>query len=119
MESKAKQSVAPTYVAARVRVVLSPGDAIRIAREVQHLTQAELAERTGLTQSTLSNLEKGRVRLGADRAERLARALEVHPAVLLWPNWERTAVPTKRAGKGAPLARPVRRRPLGRSRRAA
>jgi transcriptional regulator with XRE-family HTH domain len=77
-----------SYLPARVRVVLAPGDAVRVAREAQELTQAELAAASGIAQPTLSNIERGRITLGADRAERLARALRVHPAVLLWPNWD-------------------------------
>ena len=63
-----------------VRVKLSPAEMVRILREKNELTQSELAERTGLTQSTISNLENGRTRLGAERAKTLARALRVHPA---------------------------------------
>jgi len=85
MASKIKKT---SYSAARSRVVLSPGDAVRIARELQEMTQAELAAASGIPQGTISSLEKGRVTLGAERAEKLARALRVHPAVLLWPNWE-------------------------------
>ena len=54
------------------------------------MTQAELAEASGVAQATISSLESGRITLGAERAEKLARALKVHPAVLLWPNWEAT-----------------------------
>jgi transcriptional regulator with XRE-family HTH domain len=51
------------------------------------MTQAELAAATGIAQPTLSSIESGRAMLGAERAEKLARALKVHPAVLLlWPN---------------------------------
>jgi transcriptional regulator with XRE-family HTH domain len=73
-----------------VRVKLSPSEMIRILREKNELTQSELAERTGLTQSTISNLENGRTQLGAERAKALARALRVHPAVLLFPGWDVT-----------------------------
>ena len=85
MTLKAKKA---QKVPARPRVVLSPGDSLRIARELQEMTQAELAAASGVAQGTISSLEKGRATLGAERAEKLARALEVHPAVLLWPNWE-------------------------------
>lgn len=87
------------YVPATVRVELSPGDAVRVARELQEMTQAELAEATGIAQPTLSSIEKGRVKLGAERAEKLAIALKVHPAVLFWPNWgmEREATKRKRS----------------------
>jgi transcriptional regulator with XRE-family HTH domain len=71
-----------------VRVKLTPAEMARILREKNELTQSELAERTGLTQSTISNIENGRTRLGAERAKTLARALRVHPAVLLFPGWD-------------------------------
>lgn len=85
------------YVPARARVNLTPGDSVRIARELQELTQAELAAASHIPQGTISSIESGRVTLGAERAEKLARALEVHPAVLLWPNWDVEAE-AKRAG---------------------
>jgi transcriptional regulator with XRE-family HTH domain len=85
MASKMKKT---EYVTARTRVALSPGDAVRVTRELQELTQAELARASGLSQPTVSGIESGRLRLGAERAEKLARALQVHPAVLLWPQWD-------------------------------
>jgi transcriptional regulator with XRE-family HTH domain len=77
---------------------LAPGDAVRVARELQEMTQAELAAITGIAQPTLSSIERGRSVLGAERAEKLARALRVHPAVLLWPNWDLEAESKRRAG---------------------
>jgi len=74
-------------VSALPDVNLAPGDAVRVFRELQEMTQAQLATASGIAQSTISSIEHGRVRLGVERAERLARALKVHPAVLLWPNW--------------------------------
>src|SRR5580692_6876499 len=56
-------------VPARIRVALTPGDSVRIARELQELSQAKLASLTGIAQPTLSGIEKGWVTLGADRAE--------------------------------------------------
>ena len=46
-----------------------------------------------------AGVESGRATLGDVRAEKLARALKVHPAVLLWPNgWDvDTAEPRKRS----------------------
>jgi transcriptional regulator with XRE-family HTH domain len=86
----------PKYVPARVRVTLTPGDAVRVAREAQEMSQAELAAASGVPQPTISGIEHGRVTLGAERAEKLARALAVHPAVLLWPNWGAETKVTKR-----------------------
>lgn len=88
MASKVKKNGGAGFVPSRVRVALSPGAAVRVARELQALTQTELALASGVPQPTISSIENGRVTLGAERAERLARALRVHPAVLLWPNWD-------------------------------
>ena len=54
---------------------------------VQELSQNQLAELTGIPQSTLSAIENDRVNLGVERAEVLARALKCHPAVLVFPGW--------------------------------
>jgi len=67
---------------------LSQADSIRIMREFAGLSQNELAERSGIPQSTISALENGRVNLGVDRAKTLARALRCHPAVLVFPSWD-------------------------------
>jgi transcriptional regulator with XRE-family HTH domain len=91
MATKVKKARPAEYVPARVRVELSPGDAVRIARESQEMTQDELAVASGIAQGTISSIENGRATLGAERAEKLARALKVHPAVLLWPNWDESA----------------------------
>lgn len=67
---------------------LTPGGAIRIYRETQGLSQADLAEKSGLTQATISGLETDRLTLGIDRAKMLARALRVHPAAIAFPSWD-------------------------------
>ena len=81
----------------RARVRLTPGDAVRLTRELQEMSQVELAKASGIPQGTISALECGRATLGAERAEKLARALKVHPAVLLWPQWDEE-IEAKRAG---------------------
>ena len=70
---------------------LTVGDAVRVTRELQELTQAQLGESAGLSQPMISGIESGRIMLGVERARRLARALRVHPAVLLFPDWETEA----------------------------
>jgi transcriptional regulator with XRE-family HTH domain len=57
-------------------------------RELQELTQSELAELTGIPQSTISAIENSRVNLGVERAKVFARALKCHPAVLVFPGWD-------------------------------
>jgi transcriptional regulator with XRE-family HTH domain len=96
MASKNSKTKVAEYTPARARVALTPGDAVRVTRELQEMTQAQLAKACGIPQPTISSIESGRATLGADRAEKLARALKVYPGVLLWPNWG-AAVESKRA----------------------
>lgn len=81
------------YRDAKRRVAVSVGESVRIMRELQEMSQNMLAEATGIPQSTLSAIENDRVRLGVERAKVLARALHVHPAVLVFPGWEETGGP--------------------------
>ena len=69
-------------------VDVSVGESVRIIRELQELSQNELAELSGIPQSTISAIENDRVSLGVERAKVLARALRCHPAVLVFPGWE-------------------------------
>jgi len=73
---------------AKRRLNLSVGDSVRIMRELQELSQNELASLTGTPQSTLSAIENNRVNLGIERAKVLAWALKCHPAVLVFPGWD-------------------------------
>ena len=73
---------------AKKRANVSVGESVRIIRELQGLSQNQLAERTGIPQATLSAIENDRVRLGVERAKVIARALKCHPAVLVFPGWE-------------------------------
>jgi transcriptional regulator with XRE-family HTH domain len=73
---------------AKKRITVSVGDSVRIVRELQGLSQNQLAQRTGIPQATLSAIENDRVRLGVERAKVLAKALKCHPAVLVFPGWE-------------------------------
>lgn len=76
------------YRKARKTVDVTVGDSVRIVRELQELSQNQLARLTGIPQSTLSGIENNRVNLGVERAKVLARALKCHPAVLVFPGWE-------------------------------
>jgi transcriptional regulator with XRE-family HTH domain len=77
-----------TFVKSKNRLSLTPGDAVRVAREMLGLSQNGLAKRCKIPQSTISGIEANRISLGVERAAKLARALHVHPAVLLFPNWD-------------------------------
>ena len=76
---------------AKPRIQISPGESVRIMRELQELSQNQLAELAGIPQSTISAIERERVNLGVERAKVLARALKCHPAVLVFPGWDASA----------------------------
>jgi transcriptional regulator with XRE-family HTH domain len=76
------------YRPAKKRITVSVGESVRIIRELQELSQNQLSTLTGIPQSTISAIENDRVRLGVERAKIFARALKVHPGVLVFPGWE-------------------------------
>ncbi|NNE36283.1 MAG: helix-turn-helix transcriptional regulator [Rhodothermales bacterium] len=73
---------------ARKTVEVSVGESVRIIRELQDMSQTALAELSGIPQSTISAIENNRVNLGVERAKVIARALKVHPTVLVFPGWD-------------------------------
>ncbi len=73
---------------AKRHINVSIGESVRILRELQELSQNDLAEISGVPQSTISAIENDRVRLGVERTKTLARALKCHPAVILFPGWD-------------------------------
>jgi transcriptional regulator with XRE-family HTH domain len=73
---------------AKKTVEVTPGESVKILRELQELSQNELARSTGIPQSTISAIENNRIRLGVERSKVLARSLGCHPAVLVFPGWD-------------------------------
>lgn len=73
---------------AKRRAKVSAGESVRIIRELQELSQSQLAQLTGIPQATISAIENDRINLGVERAKMLARALKCHPAVLVFPGWD-------------------------------
>ena len=86
--SRLSETVMSQFRPAKKRINVSVGESVRIIRELQGLSQNQLAERTRIPQATLSAIENDRVRLGVERAKVIARALKCHPAVLVFPGWE-------------------------------
>ena len=76
------------YRKAKKQTEVSVGESVKILREFQELSQNELADLTGIPQSTISAIENDRVQLGVERAKVFARALQCHPAVLVFPGWD-------------------------------
>ena len=73
---------------AKKRIDISVGESVRIIRKLQDMSQNNLADASGIPQSTISAIENDRINLGVERAKTLARVLKCHPAVLVFPGWE-------------------------------
>jgi ribosome-binding protein aMBF1 (putative translation factor) len=82
-EIMSRPGAGPVYAAARLRFEL--GEAVRQRREELGLTQAELAERTGLKQPAVARFEAGGTMPTIPMLERLAEALEVRLNVQFQP----------------------------------
>ena len=52
------------YRPAKKRATVSVGESVRILRELQDMSQNQLAEASGIPQATISAIENDRVRLG-------------------------------------------------------
>lgn len=80
------------FTTAEPHAVLSSGEIIRMLRELKAWTQAELARHSGVSATNISLLENGRVEIGKRRAEQLAAAFNVHPAIIMFPEYEADAI---------------------------
>lgn len=67
---------------------ITPGTALKMLRELQGLSQNDLAQLTNMSQSNISAIENGAKQMGRTRAMVLAKALHVHPAVLLFSDFD-------------------------------
>lgn len=84
MRAKKKDEFVPAKPHAR----LTSGEVIRMLRDLKGWTQEELAKRSGISSTNLSLLENNRVDIGKKRAEQLANAFNVHPAIIMFPEYE-------------------------------
>jgi len=76
------------FVTAKSHATLSTGEVIRMLRELKGWTQGELARHSGISVTNISLLENEKVEIGKKRAEQLAKAFNVHPAIIMFPEYE-------------------------------
>ena len=76
------------FVTARSYAKLTTGEVIRMLRELKGWTQAELAKWSGISATNISLLENGRVEIGKKRVLQIAKAFGVHPAMIMFPEYE-------------------------------
>lgn len=80
------------FVAPKAHARLTTGEVIRMLRDLKGWTQQELAKRSGINATNISLLENERVDIGKKRAELLAKAFKVHPAIIMFPEYEADAI---------------------------
>ncbi len=76
------------FLPARSQATLSTGEVIRMLRDLKGWTQKELAKRSGINETNLSLLENEKIEIGKRRAKQLAEAFSVHPALIMFPDYE-------------------------------
>ncbi len=76
------------FIPAKAYAELSTGEVIRMLREAKGWSQKDLAKRSGVSETNLSALENGKIEIGKKRAEQLAKAFSVHPAIIMFPEYE-------------------------------
>ncbi len=67
--------------------VIPPGEMIAELRQLKNMSQRELSALTGIAQPHISALEQGKETLGVERCKVIAVALGVHPAVIMFSDW--------------------------------
>ena len=67
------------YRRAKRRIEVTPGESVKILRELQELSQNELSELTDIPQSTISAIERDRINLGVERAKVILITNEPQP----------------------------------------
>ena len=76
------------FIPAKKHTGLTTGEVIRMLRELKGWTQEELAGRSGVHAKNISSLENNRIDIGKKRTEQLAKAFGVHPAIIMFPEYE-------------------------------
>ena len=73
---------------AKIHSFLEVGEVLRILREKKGWTQEKLAQESNISASNISLLENNHIEIGKKRAEQLAKALGVHPAIIMFPEYD-------------------------------
>jgi transcriptional regulator with XRE-family HTH domain len=76
------------YAPAQKHANVTTGEAIKMLRELKGWTQEELASRSTINAKNISLLENDKIEIGKRRAEQLANAFGVHPAIIMFPEYE-------------------------------
>jgi len=78
----------PDYRPAKQHAILTTGEVIRMLRELKGWTQEELSKYCSINAKNISMLENDKIEIGKKRALQLATAFDVHPAIIMFPEYE-------------------------------
>ncbi len=87
-----KQTGKENFIPAKRRAVLITGQVVKMLRELKGWTQEDLARTCGINAKNISLLENNRLDIGKKRALQLAAAFCVHPAIIMFPEFESDAI---------------------------
>ena len=76
------------YIPAKQYRILTTGEVIKMLRELRGWTQEELSKFCSINAKNISMLENDKVEIGKKRALQLATAFDVHPAIIMFPEYE-------------------------------
>jgi len=76
------------YKPAKQHTVLTTGEVIKMLRDLKDWTQEELAKYCTINAKNISMLENDKIEIGKKRAIQLATAFDVHPAIIMFPEYE-------------------------------
>ena len=76
------------YKPAKQHAILTTGEVIKMLRELKGWTQEELAKYCSINAKNISMLENNKLEIGKKRAVQLATAFDVHPAIIMFPEYE-------------------------------
>ena len=82
--AKTRKNFAP----AKPHATLNTGEVIKMLRELKNWTQKDLAAKSGIAVTNISLLENNKVEIGKKRAEQLVKAFNIHPAIIMFPEYE-------------------------------
>ena len=80
------------FIPAKRHAILTTGEVVRMLRELKGWTQEDLAKSCGINAKNISMLENNRLDIGKKRALQLATAFGVHPAIIMFPEYESDAI---------------------------
>lgn len=69
-------------------ILMTPGEMVKTLRELKGWSQLVLSEQTGISQANISAIENGRVEIGKQRAIAFAEAFQVHPASIMFADYD-------------------------------